>query len=238
MIKKKSVPAAFILKKAVFFMFLIPVFFSGLSAQERKKEDIVFSADSMSGAAGKKNASAILKGNAKVTIGKLVIKSDSMEISGEDYRYVNATGEVTGEDAERGFSFSASSMNYDREKEISVFHGPLSFSDTENGVEISAGMLSYDRNSETIFIQIDVVLKKDDMVCSAAFALYRRDQSLLELSGMPSVVNDDNEFQADRIFVNLDTERITLDGSVSGNIKDSVKKEKEGTSTETEDVSR
>lgn len=194
--------------------------FSGFARETREKDDIVFSADTMSGNAGKKNASAVLNGNARVTIGGLSIESDSMEISGEDYRFVTADGGVSGEDVEKGFSFTAKSMDYDREKETSVFRGPLSFHDTENGVEISAGMLSYDRNTETIFIQIDVVLKKDDMVCSSAFALYRRDQSLLELSGMPSVINDDNEFHADRIYVNLDTEHITLDGAVSGNIKD------------------
>lgn len=211
--------------RTVLYVLLLLCLTAGVSAQEKKKDDIVFSADSMSGTAGKKNASAVLKGNAKVTIGNLVVESDSMEISGEDYRYVNASGEVKGEDSEKGFSFTASTMNYDREKEVSVFRGPLAFNDSENGVEISAGMLTYDRQTETIFIQVDVVLKKDDMVCTSAFALYRRNQSLLELSGIPYVTNDGNEFKADRIFVDLDTERITLDGAVSGNIKEGEKKE-------------
>ena len=183
-------------------------------------EDITFSAASMSGTSGKKNAQAILEGGANVLIGSLSINSESMELSGDDYRFVSATGGVTGEDTERGFTFSASTMTHDREKEISEFRGAVQFHDSENDVEISAGMLSYDRNNETIFMQIGIVLTKNDMRCTSTFAVYRRNESYLELSGAPLVINEGNEFKANRIFVDLDTEKITMDGAVSGTMKD------------------
>ena len=183
-------------------------------------DDITFSAASMSGTSGKKNATAILKGGANVLIGSLSINSESMELSGDDYRFVSATGGVIGEDTERGFSFSASTMTHDRQKDISEFRGTVQFHDSENDVEISAGVLSYDRNTETVFMQIGIVLTKDDMRCTSTFAVYRRNDSYLELSGSPLVINDGNEFKANRIYVNLDTEKITMDGAVSGTMRD------------------
>ena len=207
-------------QKKALFAAAICLFFLLAQARHLQAEDITFSAASMSGTSGKKNASAILEGGANVLIGSLSISSEKMELSGDDYRFVSATGDVTGEDSERGFSFSASSMRHDREREISEFRGSVKFFDTENDVEISAGLLSYDRNTETIFMQIGIVLTKNDMRCTSTFALYRRNESYLELSGAPFVVNEGNEFKADRIFVNLDTEKITMDGAVSGTMKD------------------
>ena len=191
-------------------------------------EDITFSAASMSGTSGKKNASAILEGGANVLIGSLSINSEKMELSGDDYRFVSATGGVTGEDAERGFSFSASSMTHDRQKDISEFRGAVQFHDSENDVEIAAGVLSYDRSTETVFMQIGIELTKNDMRCTSAFALYRRNDSYLELSGSPLVINEGNEFRANRIFVDLDTEKITMDGAVSGTMKDEDEGEGQG----------
>lgn len=195
----------------VLFFAAAPLFAAG---------DIAFSADSMTGSAGKQNASARLSGNAEVVSGSFTVRSDDMELTGENYRFITARGNVRGEDSEKGFSFSASGMEYDRQKEFSTFLGSVAFSDTENGVEITAGRLSYDRGSETVLMQIDVVLQKDGMTCTAAFAIYRRGQSALELTGAPFVSNDGNEFRARRIFVDLDTEKITLEGAVRGSMAD------------------
>ena len=167
----------------VLFFAAAPLFAAG---------DIAFSADSMTGSAGKQNASARLSGNAEVVSGSFTVRSDDMELTGENYRFITARGNVRGEDSEKGFSFSASGMEYDRQKEFSTFLGSVAFSDTENGVEITAGRLSYDRGSETVLMQIDVVLQKDGMTCTAAFAIYRRGQSALELTGAPFVSNDGN----------------------------------------------
>ena len=206
-------------KKALALAAACPLILLAL-ARPLRAEDITFSAASMSGTSGKKNASAILEGGANVLIGSLSINSEKMELSGDDYRFVSATGGVTGEDTERGFTFSASSMTHDRQKELSEFRGNVQFHDSENDVEISAGSLSYDRDNETIFMQIGIVLTKNDMRCTSTFAVYRRNESYLELSGAPLVINEGNEFKANRIFVDLDTEKITMDGAVSGTMKD------------------
>jgi len=178
----------------------------------------------MSGAAGKKNESTQLKGNAVVTVGTLRITGDLIELTGKDYRYVTAKGNVHGSDSEKGYSFSAAQLSYDRDTEVASFQGDASLSDTKNKVEASAGMISYNQKTEIAFLQVNVKLKRKEIDCTSGFALYRRTVSMLDLSGSPLVIRSGDEFRADRISVNLETEYITLDGTVSGKLKD-VKKD-------------
>lgn len=199
---------------------LLPI--ARASADESR---IAFHADRMSGSSGKRGSVTTLEGNARVTVGSLTISGDRIELSGKDFRYVKARGSVTGEDPEKGFSFGAIQLSYDRETEIASFQGAAKLVDEKNEVECSAGLISYNRKTEVAFLQIDVRLKRRTIACEAGFALYRRELSLLDLTGSPSVTRDGDQFGADRILVNLDTEHITLDGSVTGTLKDTSSKD-------------
>jgi lipopolysaccharide export system protein LptA len=180
---------------------------------------ITFSADRMSGAAGKKTESTTLAGNAKVTVGTLTITGEKIELTGTDYRYVKATGSITGIDTEKGYSFTADELAYDRETEVASFRGNAKLLDTAHEVEASAGLITYNQQTEVALLQLSVTLKKNKIDCTSGFALYRRTISMLELTGSPYVLRDGDEFRADRISVNLDTEHIVLDGTVSGTLK-------------------
>jgi lipopolysaccharide export system protein LptA len=68
--------------------------------------------------------------------------------------------------------------------------------------------------------QISVRLFKDDLVCRSEYAVYRRQAKLLDLSGFPVVFKKSDEFRADRIRVDLETDDVTMEGSVSGSIKE------------------
>jgi len=184
---------------------------------------ISFSAARMSGTAGKTAGATVLEGSAVVDIGTLRITGDRIELSGKDFRYVAATGSVTGADSEKGYTFSADTLTYDRDREVALFRGEAKLVDSKNEVEASAGMISYNQKTETAFLQVDVKLKRKDIDCTAVFATYRRTLSLLDLSGSPRVLRDGDEFRADRISVNLETEYISLDGTVSGTLKDTKK---------------
>jgi lipopolysaccharide export system protein LptA len=187
---------------------------------------ISFSADKMSGAAGKKNESTSLRGNAVVTVGTLQISGDLIELTGKDYRYVTATGNVQGVDSEKGYSFSADTLVYDRDSEVAAFQGNAKLLDTKHDVDASAGLINYNQKTEIAYLQIGVRLKRKEIDCTAGFALYRRSISMLDLTGSPLVVRSGDEFRADRISVNLETEYIILDGTVSGTLKDAKKDEK------------
>jgi len=181
---------------------------------------ITFSADRMSGTAGKKGEKTVLSGNAKVQVGSLEITGERIELSGKDFRIVEATGKVGGVDSEKGYTFSADSLRYDRQLEVAVFLGNVKLQDTQNEVEASAGIIQYSQKTEIALLQLDVKLTRRDISCTSAFAVYRRALSLLDLSGTPQVLRGPDEFRAERISVNLDTEHITLEGTVSGNLKD------------------
>ncbi len=188
---------------------------------------ISFSAARMSGTAGKTAGTTVLEGTAVVDIGALRITGNRIELSGKDFRYVTAIGSVTGTDSEKGYAFSADSLTYDRDREVALFRGNTKLVDSKNEVEASAGMISYNQKTEIAFLQIDVKLKRKDIDCTAVFATYRRTLNLLDLSGSPLVLRDGDEFRADRIAVNLETEYISLDGTVSGMLKDTKKEKSE-----------
>lgn len=214
------------MKKVVLVFFLI----LSIATIYAEGKPITFSSDRMSGTAGKKTGSTVLEGNATVTVGTLCITGDRIELSGKNFRFITATGNVSGKDTEKGYGFSSDVMSYDRDIEVASFHGNAKLSDTKNDVESSASIIIYNQKTEVAFFQIDVKLKRKTIDCSSGFALYRRSLSLLDLTGAPKVIRDGDEFTADRITVNLDNEHITLDGSVSGTLKDSGKKDASGAS--------
>ncbi len=206
--------------KKVFAVLAFFLCVSFLTSQEKK---ISFSADRMTGTSGKKNGTTSLEGNAKVNIDSLQITGDKIELFGKDFRYVTATGNVKGIDTDKGFNFTADFLTYDRDQELASFRGHAKLIDSKNDVETSAGMISYNQKTEIAFLQILVKLKRKDISCTSTFATYRRTLSLLDLSGSPLVIRDGDEFRADRISVNLETEYIALDGSVSGSLKETKK---------------
>ena len=186
---------------------------------------ITFSADKMQGSGKKDQNSTSLTGNAKVSVDSLNIYGERIELYGKDYRYIKANGSVTGEDAEKGFTFSAASLSYDRETEVAEFMGQAKVEDTKNKVETAAERIEYNQKNEMILLQMDVKLKSKDITCDSLFAVYNRNTSMLELTGKPTVKKGKDEFKAARISVNIDTEDIKLEGKVSG----SVTEEKENT---------
>lgn len=192
---------------------------------------ITFSADKLQGSGGKGQTSTSLTGNAKVSVDSLNIYGERIELYGKDYRYIKASGNVTGEDAEKGFTFSAASLSYDRETEVAEFMGQAKVEDTKNKVETSAERIEYNQKNEIILLQMAVKLKSKGIACDSLFAVYNRNTSMLELTGKPTVKKGKDEFKAARISVNLDTEDIKLEGKVSGSVTE--EKEEEPTKTET-----
>jgi len=186
-------------------------------------DTIAFSSDSMSGSSGKSRETTVLEGNASVSVGSLSIAGGRIELSGEDFRFVRATGGVIGKDSEKGFSFTADEVDYDRDTQIATLRGSAKLDDTKNEVSASASLISYNRETEVAILQVAVKLVRRKINCTSGFALYRRAVSSLELSGDPVVVRDGDDFRASRIAVDLETERITLDGSVSGTLKNEKK---------------
>jgi len=66
---------------------------------------------------------------------------------------------------------------------------------------------------------VGVRIFKDELVCRSQYALYRRTEKTLDLTGLPVVFKDGNEFRADRMRVDLETDDVVMEGSVSGSIQ-------------------
>lgn len=206
-------------------LYIFVCFFLIASLVSAAPVKITFTADKMQGSGEKGKNATSLTGNAKVSVDSLNIYGERIELYGKDYRYIKANGSVTGEDAEKGFTFFAASLFYDRETEIAEFMGQAKVEDTKNKVETAAERIEYNQKTEIILLQMTVKLKSKDIACDSLFAVYNRNTSMLELTGKPTVKKGKDEFKAARISVNLDTEDIKLEGKVSG----SVTEEKEET---------
>ena len=199
-----------------FAVFIFSLLMSPLLAAAPVK--ITFSADKMQGSGQKGQNSTALTGNAKVSVDSLNIYGERIELYGKDYRYIRASGNVTGEDAEKGFTFSAASLSYDRETEVAEFMGQAKVEDTKNKVETAAERIEYNQKNEIILLQMAVKLKSKDIICDSLFTVYNRNTSMLELTGKPAVKKGKDEFKAARISVDLETEDIKLEGKVSGSV--------------------
>jgi lipopolysaccharide export system protein LptA len=102
---------------------------------------------------------------------------------------------------------------------IARLEGNSTLEDKKNEIVARGRFIEYDNTAEVSTFQISVRLFKNDMVCRSEYAVYRRTENLLELSGYPVVFKKNDEFRADRIQVDLDTEDITMEGAVSGSIQ-------------------
>lgn len=191
------------------------------AGEDTSPETIEFSADRMSGSTGDRSDYTRLSGNARIATDTLEITADVIELSGTDFRYITASGNVSGIHHGEQLEFSCGTMEYDRTLKQTVFSDSVHLIDKENNVTADAGRIEYREDTGTALMQLNIKLVQNDSVCTAAFAVYRKNQQMLELSGNPRVERGSDTFRAQEIQLNLKTDAITLDGRVSGSITDS-----------------
>jgi len=181
-------------------------------------DTFTFRADRMSGTRALGREATILVGNAEVRSDNLLLRADRIEIHGDDNQFVECIGNVWGHEEDKNILFATDRLRYDRRQKIARLEGNASLEDRENQVVARGRFIEYDDQNEIAVFQISVRLFKDDMVCRSEYAIYRRKEKLLDLSGFPVVYKKNDEFRADRIRVDLDTDDVMMEGSVSGTI--------------------
>ncbi len=198
-------------------------------------EDFRFSADTLSSQFSEGEKKTILSGSARIISGPTSISAPRIALSGSDYRYAEAKGGVSIQDSEQGFTATASSLYFDRVKKSSRIRGNAVLEDMENGVIVKGEYLENQQENQLTTVQINVRIFKDDIVARCGFARYLREDEILELTGRPEVYKGDNEYRADRIIIDLDTDEISLRGAVQGEmISSKSDKEEEDESEEDE----
>ncbi|MDR0684344.1 MAG: LptA/OstA family protein [Spirochaetaceae bacterium] len=183
-------------------------------------ETFTFKADKMSGNKATGKEATILTGNAEVRSDNLLLKAERIELLGKDNNLIDCSGSVWGNQEEKGIFFRSDRMIYDRDKKIAYLEGNSTLEDKKNEVVARGRYIEYDENSEITVFQISVRLFKNNMVCRSEYAVYRRNEKLLDLSGYPVVYKKNDEFRADKIRVDLDTDDVIMEGSVAGSIKE------------------
>ena len=182
-------------------------------------DTFTFRADRMSGSEALGRRKMILIGNAEVRSDNLLLRADRIEIHGDDNQFIDCIGNVWGHEEEKDIIFTTDRLRYDRHLRIARLEGNSSLEDRRNEVVARARFIEYDEENEIAVFQIGVRFFKDDLVCRADFATYHRREQLLDLSGFPVVFRGDDEFRADRIRVDLETDDVIMEGSVQGTIQ-------------------
>ena len=200
----------------VLFIFIAAALFS-------ENKDFYFSSDRTSISLAEGNEQTNLDGNAKINSEDTEINADSIELYGDDFRFAICTGNVLVIDREQGIRINTENLFYDRKKEIMTINGYAEMIDQKNEI-VAKGSYFKNLGKENItIIQIGVRIlqasEDESMTCRSEYAKYNRDNNSLELSGMPVVFWQDDEYRATKITINLDTDDITLTGKVSGSIR-------------------
>lgn len=207
-------------KKILFLQILLLLNFLAFS------EIITFSAGNMKGTIGSSSDTTELSENAYILTESMEISADSIKMSGENFRYIEATGSIKGKNIESKMEFTCESLKYDRETKIAELKNNVTLTDTENDVQAKAQVIEYNQENETAVMQINIELKQKDNICSGAYAVYRKNEQLLDLSGNAQIKQKSDTFRAQQITLNMDSQEIVLDGKVKGSVTDDKKSEK------------
>ena len=178
-----------------------------------------FKADRMTGGKATGREITVLVGNAEVLSDKLLLQADKIEIQGSDNRFIDCSGNVKGHETEKNILFRTDRLRYDRTLKIARLEGNSTLEDRKNELVARSRFIEYNDKQEIAILQISVRLFKDNLVCRSEYAVYRRVEKILILSGYPVVYKKDDEFRAETIRVDLNTDDVTMEGDVKGTIK-------------------
>ncbi|MDR0569132.1 MAG: hypothetical protein LBG87_08005 [Spirochaetaceae bacterium] len=205
----KRIPA--LLKCVVFF---------ALTAGPVWGDTFSFRANRMTGGRAAGREITVLTGGAEVRSDNILLRAERIEIHGDNNQFIDCTGGVWGRDEAKDILFQTDRLRYDRKLKIARLEGNSTLEDKKNDIVAKGRFIEYDDQAEVAIFQVSVRLFKDNLVCRSEYAIYRREEKILDLSGFPVVFKKDDEFRADKIRVDLDTDDVTMEGDVSGSIKD------------------
>jgi lipopolysaccharide export system protein LptA len=179
---------------------------------------ISFSADGVQSTLAKGRERTILTGRASVRTGSLSISADRIELFGDDFRYLDCSGSVRVVDGEQELLLETPRLYYDRTKKLTRAQGPSVLQDEKNELVLKAEWIENDGEAEVTVAQVAVRIIKGKIATRSEYAVYRRKDKALELTGSPSAYRDGDSYKASRITVDIETEDIKLEGSVSGSV--------------------
>lgn len=191
------------------------------------EERFSFAADRMETVLAEGRERTVLTGNVTLIADDFEISAERIELYGKDLNFALSEGGVRVVQLERGIELASESLLFDRQNRVVRIQGEALLIDHENEMVIKGGFLEHwERRDETL-IQIGVRILSEDLVARAQFVRYDRGERTVTLSGLPVVTWEGDEYRAARIFIDLDDDRIVLDGAVSGQLSTAANDEPE-----------
>ena len=170
------------------------------------------------------NKSVSLSGGAKVSNDQVDLSADSMKLYGENYRYVTCTGNVQANEHENGISFNSPDIFYDRQTGEVRSDSWIEIQDTKNQVSLSGAWFEYNMKTSIMKLQIMArivkIAEEKLMVCRADNIVYNGKENTVTLRGNADVEWKDDTYKAAMIVVDLNTNDISLYGTISGAFND------------------
>lgn len=210
------------MKKISLTLVILTVFLTTGFSESKK---FTFSSDRTSITMTKGKNKTVLTGKAHIVSDTTDIRADTIELFGPDFRYAECSGNVTAIDTRQGIKITTENLFYDRDNKRLIIRGYAQMVDQKNEMVVKGGYFENLSDEKITLIQIGVRIlkasKDSTLTARSEFARYDRSKNTLELSGMPVVYKDGDEFHSTRITINLDTDEIKLTGKVSGTITSS-----------------
>lgn len=216
------------LNKKIFSTFLISLSLV-FACSPLFAEKIIFSANRMTGQAGNSNTTTTLSGNAYIKTESMEIQADDVELSGDNYRYIKASGNISGKNTKSNMDFTCDALEYDRTTKIAILKGNVKLDDKDNDVKADAQIIEYNQDTEIAVLQIQIKLTQKDNICSGSYAIYYKTNQILEFSGNAQVRQKEDVFRAQNITLDMNTQDITLGGNVKGKVTETKEVEEEKT---------
>jgi len=155
---------------------------------------------------------------ASISIDNKKIISDYIEIYGEDNNFIKSNTYSIIIDNENELTLKGSSFFYDRKLDFLKMSDNVELEDNKEKIIIKCGLLENFGKKDIANMQLNVRIFKKDMVTRSEFAIYKREKKELELYGFPIVYNKDDKYSSSKIFIDLETENIILQGEIKGYI--------------------
>lgn len=170
------------------------------------------------------NKSVTLSGGAAVKTDQVDLEADSMKLYGENYRYVTCSGNVKANEHENGISFNSPDIFYDREAGVVRSDSWIEIQDNKNQASLSGAWFEYNMKTSIMKLQIMAriikIAEEKLMVCRADDIEYNGKENMVILRGNAAVEWKDDTYKAAMIVVDLNTNDISLYGTISGAFND------------------
>lgn len=182
-------------------------------------EDFHFSGDHSFSVMREGSETTTIEGNVVIESDERLIKADYILIKGRNKKIFEGDGNVFIQDYSRNMIIQSDHFTYNEEDSSIRVEGNTVLEDRESEVLVKCLMLNFLQEEELAIMQLNVRIFKDDIICRSEYALFRRDEEILELSGAPVVYKGDDRYEADRIVVNLSNDEISMYGEITGSMK-------------------